>query len=95
MLAADAILHGVIVARFGVKGNEPPIVFGLIYAALTVAVGLGLHFALWVTLAVALVGNVALAVAFRSIQHETTFERVILVLNAAIVLFVVYLLFLR
>ncbi len=93
MLAVDAILHGVIIARFGVKGNEPPLAFGAAYAALTLAVFFAVPYALWATLILSLVGIAGLTVAFKSIAHEKTIERVILALNAAIILFAGYLLF--
>lgn len=28
VLLANAVLHGVVIGRFGIKGNEPPAVFG-------------------------------------------------------------------
>jgi hypothetical protein len=31
LLLGNAILHGVIIGRFGMKGNEPPAVFGILY----------------------------------------------------------------
>jgi hypothetical protein len=94
-LAINAILHWVIVARFGVKGNEPPLIFGIVYAALTIAVALAVPYALWATLILSIVGIVGLTVAFTRIPHDKTVERVIWVLDAAIILFVVYLLFIH
>ena len=85
LLAVNAILHGVIIARFGVKGNEPPLVFGLAYAALTIAVFLAVPYAVWAVLIVTLVGLVGLTVAFKSITHEKSVERVIWVLNAVVI----------
>ena len=95
MLAVDAILHGVIVARFGLKGNEPPLIFAVVYAALVIAVVLVVPYALWATLILSLVGIIALTAAFKRIPHDTTIERVIWVLDAAIILFVGYLLFMH
>ena len=85
LLAVNAILHGVIIARFGVKGNEPPLVFGLAYAALTMAVFLAVPYAVWAVLIVTLVGLVGLTVAFKSITHEKSVERIIWVLNAVVI----------
>jgi len=93
MLAVDAVLHGLIIARFGVKGNEPPLVFGIVDAALAIAVFFAVPYALWATLILVLVGIAGLTVAFRSIPHDKTIERVIWALNAAIILFAGYLLF--
>lgn len=93
MLAVNAILHGAIVARFGVKGNEPPLAFGAAYAALALAVLFAVPYALWAALILPLVGIAGLAVAYNRIPHEKTIERVILALNGAIILFVGNLLF--
>jgi hypothetical protein len=93
LLAVDAILHGAIIARFGVKGNAPPLVFGIIYAALTVAVFLAVPYAVWAVLVATLVGLAGLTVAFKSIPHEKTIERIIWVLNVAIILVAGVLLF--
>jgi hypothetical protein len=41
LLLGNAVLHGVIVGRFGIKGNAPPAVFGLLYAGLALAAFLG------------------------------------------------------
>ena len=94
ILAVDAILHGLIVMRFGVKGNEPPLVFGLGYLALAVAAFYGVAGVLWAVLIVSVVGTIGLAVSLKRIAHETTIERVILGLNGVIILFAAYLLFL-
>ena len=88
LLAVDAVLHGLIVARFGVKGNEPPLVFGIGYAVLTVAVMLSVPYASWMVLVFALVGLVGLTLAFSRIAHDKTIERVIWGLNLVIILFV-------
>ena len=85
LLAVNAILHGVIIARFGVKGNEPPLVFGLAYVALTIAVFLAVPYAVWAVLIVTLVGLVGLTVAFKGITHEKSVERIIWVLNAVVI----------
>jgi hypothetical protein len=95
MLAVDAILHAVIIGRFGVKGSEPPLVFGIAYAALAIAVFLSVPYALWATLILTLVGITGLTLAFKSIAHEKSIERVIWGLNVAIIVFVGYLLFAR
>ena len=34
LLLGNAALHGVVVGRFGIKGNEPPAVFGIRIAPL-------------------------------------------------------------
>jgi len=37
LLSVSAVLHGIIIGRFGLKGNEPPALFGALYAALAIA----------------------------------------------------------
>jgi hypothetical protein len=93
MLAVAAILHGIIIARFGVKGNEPPLVFGIVYAALAVAVFLAMPYAVWAMLILTLVGIAGLTAAFKRIAHEKSIERVIWVLDAAVIAVAAYLIF--
>lgn len=95
ILAMNAVLHGIIVARFGVKGNEPPLGFGIAYAALAVAVFLAVPYALWATLLVSIVGVAGLTVAFAKIPHEKSVERLCWALGVITIVFVAYLLFER
>ena len=92
LLVLNAVLHGVIVGRFGIKGNEPPALFGLIYAALAIAVYLGWSYGTIATLVVTAVGLLGLAVNFKKLQHETTVEKIIFVVGAAILAWAGYLL---
>lgn len=92
LLIVNAVLHGVIVARFGIKGNEPPAVFGLLYALLALAVFFGWTYALLATLVVTTVGLIGLALNFRKLQHDTTVEKIIFVVGAAIIACAAYLL---
>lgn len=94
-LAVNAVLHGVIIARFGVKGNEPPLAFGIAYAALAVAVFLAMPFSLWVTLIVSSLGVAGLTAAYAKIQHEKSVERICWALGAIIIMLTAYVLFLR
>ena len=95
LLVCNVVLHGVIIRRFGFKGNEPPAVFGLLYAALALAVFRDWDHAVLATLVVTAVGLVGLALNFRKLQHETTAEKIILVVGAATIANAAYLLFLR
>lgn len=95
LLAVNAVLHGMIIARFGVKGNEPPLVFGVAYAALAVAVFLAIPYALWAALIVSVVGVVGLTAAYAKIPHEKSVERLCWMLGATIIVVTAYLLFLR
>jgi len=84
LLFANAVLHGVIVGRFGLEGNEPPAVFGVVYAGLALTVVGGWAHAPIAVLVVTAVGLVGLAVNFKKLQHETTVEKIIFVVGAAI-----------
>jgi hypothetical protein len=95
LLAVNAVLHGMIIARFGVKGNEPPLAFGVAYAALSVAVFLATPYALWATLIVSVAGVVGLTAAYAKIPHEKSVERFCWALGAIIIMLTAYLLFLR
>lgn len=94
LLAANALLHGAIIFRFGVRGNNQPfLVFGLVYAALAVAVYLSVPYVLWAALVLSIVGIVGLTLTFNKPVRGKTFDKVIWLLDAAIVLFTGYLLF--
>ena len=95
ILIVEAILHGTIVGRFGLKGNEPPLVFGILYAALAAAAVAGAAFVTWAALVVAVVGTIALAANYRKIPHEKGTERLILGLNALLILYLLAAIFLR
>ncbi|MCB0212491.1 MAG: hypothetical protein KDJ52_24320 [Anaerolineae bacterium] len=91
LLLVNAVLHGVIIGRFGIKGNEPPAVFGVLYAVLALAVFRGWTYGVLATLVVTTVGLVGLALNFRKLQHDTTVEKIIFVVGAAILAWAAYL----
>lgn len=62
--------------------REP--VFGILYAGLALAVFRGWAHAPVAVLLVTAVGLVGLAVNFRKLQHDTTVEKIIFVVGAAI-----------
>jgi hypothetical protein len=93
LLALDAILHAAVVYRFGMTGNEPPLVFAVIYVALALAVYFAVPYALWTTLVITIVGEGALIANYRNIAHEKTIENVILALNLVVIACTVWLLF--
>lgn len=95
MLLVNAVLHGVIVGRFGIKGNEPPAVFGILYAALALVVFNGWTYAVPVTLVVTTIGLVGLALNFKKLQHDTTVEKIIFAVGTAILAWAAYLLLLK
>ena len=95
LLLGNAVLHGVIVGRFGLEGNAPPAVFGILYAGLALAVFRGWADAPLVALVVTAVGLLGLALNFRKLQHETTVEKIIFVVGTATLACVAYLILVR
>ena len=95
ILAIDAMLHGVVIYRFGLgdKANVPFLVFAVVHAILAVAVFLAWPYALWATLVLSVIGLVGLTVTFSKPEHEKTLDRVIWEVDAAVVLLAAYLLF--
>ena len=95
LLLGNAALHGVIVGRFGIKGNAPPAVFGTLYAGLALAVFRGWPHALLAAMGVTAVGLVGLALNFKKLKHDTTVEKIIFVVGSATVVCAAYLLLLQ
>lgn len=83
LLLVNAVLHGAIIGRFGFKENEPPALFGIVYAALALAAFSGWGHAPVATLVVTAVGLLGLAVNFKKLHHETTIEKIIFGVGAA------------
>ena len=92
LLLCNAVLHGVIIGRFGIKGNEPPAVFGILYAGLALAVFRDWDYAVPATLAVTAVGLVGLALNFKKLQHDTTVEKIVFVVGSVTIATAAYLL---
>src|SRR5678815_4641934 len=95
LLLGNAVLHGVIVGRFGLKGNAPPALFGISYAALALAAFGGWAHAPLVALAVTAMGILGLALNFKKLKHDSTIEKIILVVGAAILACAAYPLLVR
>jgi hypothetical protein len=95
VLAANAIVHGIVVARFGMRNNnnQPFFVFMLVYAVLAVAVYYSMPYALWAVLLLASIGIVGLTLTFNKPVRDKTLDKVIWLLDAATVLCARYLLF--
>lgn len=92
MLLVNAALHGLIVGCFGIKGNEPPAVFGVLYAALALAMFSGWTYGLVASLAITTIGLVGLALNFKKLQHDPTVEKIIFAVGVAIIAWAAYLL---
>lgn len=94
LLTINAILHGIVVARFGVGNNNPPfLIFAIVYAALAIAVYLSVPYALWAVLLLGGIGILGLSITFNKPVRDKTLDRIIWLLDTTIVLFTVYLLF--
>lgn len=94
LLAANAIVHGIVVARFGVRNNNQPFfVFAFVYAALAIAVYLSMPYALWVVLLLAVIGIVGLSITFNKPVRDKTLDKLIWLLDAATILCTGFLLF--
>ncbi len=94
LLAANAILHGIVTARFGMRNNNLPFfVFALIYAALALAVLRSVPNVLWAVLGFSTIGFVGLSVTFNKPIRDKTLDKVIWVLDASTIIATAYLLF--
>jgi hypothetical protein len=94
LLAANAIVHGIVIARFGMgNNNQPFFVFMLVYAALALAVYLSVPYSLWAVFILATIGLIGLTVTFNKPVRDKTLDKVIWLLDAATVLCSAYLLF--
>jgi hypothetical protein len=95
LLLTNTALHGAIVGRFGIKGNEPPAVFGLVYEGLALAAFRDWAHAPLAVLIVTAAGLLGLAVSFKKLQHDTTVEKIIFVVGGACITCAGYLLVVR
>ena len=94
LLVTNAIVHGIVVARFGVRNNNQPfLMFAIVYAALAIAVYLSVPYALWAVLLLAVIGILGLSITFNKPARDKTLDKVIWLLDAAVVLYTAYLLF--
>ena len=94
LLTTNAIVHGIVVARFGVRNNNQPfLLFAIVYAALAIAVYLSVPYALWMVLLLAVIGILGLSITFNKPVRDKTLDKVIWLLDAATVLYAAYLLF--
>jgi len=90
----NAIVHGIVVARFGVRNNNQPfLMFAIVYAALAIAVYLSVPYALWAVLLLAVIGILGLSITFNKPVRDKTLDKIIWLLDATVVLYTAYLLF--
>jgi hypothetical protein len=95
ILAIDAILHAILVFRFGTNENMPFLVFAIIDIILAIIVYLLVPYAVWATLILSAIGLIGLTVTFNKPQREKTLDRIIWVVDAVVVLYSIYLLFVQ
>jgi len=94
LLTTNAIVHGIVVARFGVRNNNQPfLIFAIVYAALAIAVYLSVPYALWAVLLLAVIGILGLSITFNKPVRDKTLDKIIWLLDATVVLYTAYLLF--
>ncbi|SDB47960.1 hypothetical protein [Bauldia litoralis] len=93
LLALDAVLHGIVVARFGARENAPFLVFTVIYAGLAIAVFLMVPYALWAVLLLTAFGLIGLTVTFGKVRRDKTLDVVIWGLDLVILIDTAYLLY--
>lgn len=94
LLAVNAVIHAIVVARFGLRGNNQPfLVFALIDAALAAVVFLSVRYAVWAALILSAIGFVGLNITFNKPVRDKTLDRIIWGLDAATILCAGYLLF--
>jgi hypothetical protein len=94
LLVTNAIVHGIVVARFGVRNNNQPfLMFAIVYAALAIAVYLSVPYALWAVLLLAVIGILGLSITFNKPVRDKTLDKIIWLLDASVVLYTAYLLF--
>lgn len=94
LLTTNAIVHGIVVARFGVRNNNQPfLIFAIVYAALAIAVYLSVPYALWIVLLLAVIGILGLSITFNKPVRDKTLDKIIWLLDATVILYTAYLLF--
>ena len=95
MLAVNAALHFAVVGRFGLadRANVPVLVFGFIYGALAVGTWLAVPYVLWAVLVFGGIGFAGLTATFNTLYRDRSLDRAIWLLDAAMLAWVVYLLF--
>jgi len=95
LLAIDAVLHGMVIYRFGLRdrANVPFLVFAIVDAVLAITAFLAWPYALWATLILSVIGLIGLTATFNKPRREKTLDGAIWVVDAVIILLAAYLLF--
>lgn len=93
LMILNAALHAFLVSRFGVKRHEPFLAYAFIYAGLAVGFYLTVPYVFWATLVLGLIGLAGLTMTFDAVARDKTIDRVIWVVDVAVILLTAYLLF--
>jgi len=95
VLLIDAVLHGLVIYRFGTgdSANMPFLIYAVVDLVLAIVVFFAVPYAIWAALILSLIGIVGLTVTFNRPQHEKTLDRIIWGVDAVIVVLSAYLSF--
>jgi len=85
LLLVNAVLHTMVVIRFGARDNIPYVLFALIYAALAIAVYLAVPYILWAVLGLSLLGLLGLTLTIGKLRRDKALDRVIWLLDIGII----------
>ena len=86
LLALDAVLHAVVVARHGFKGNLAFAVFAFVFVGLALGVLFDVDHALRMSLAVTAAGMIALTFAMRTRPTTRAIDRAIWLNDGAVLI---------
>ena len=94
LLLLDAGLHAAVIFRYGTADNNMPfLIFTIIDLVLAIIVFLAVPYAVWAVLILSALGLIGLTLTFGKPQRDKTLDRIIWVLDLAIVVLAAYLLF--
>ena len=94
LLLLNAAVHAAVIVRYGTADdNMPFLVFAIIDLALAVIVFLALPHALWAVLVLTAIGFLGLMATFGKPQRDKSLDRIIAVLDIAVIALAAYLLF--
>jgi hypothetical protein len=93
LLVANAVLHAMVVIRFGARQNLPYLLYVFIYGGLAVAVFLAVPYVLWAVLGLGLLGLLGLTLTIGKLARDKTLDRVIWLLDIGTIAYAASLLY--
>ena len=93
LLLINAVLHALVVIRFGSRENLPYLLFVFLYGALAVGVYLLVPHVLWAVLVVSLLGLAGLTLTIGKLRREKKLDRLIWLLDIGTIAYTAVLLF--